>query len=117
MKDQRLLASAALFRELYDNNKDIYDVISEFIRASILLNSTWSFDATKCTQDLETTFGFQIPDAVIKTCLKNRLKRLGEIELENGVYAVTNKLDRSKSIQNEFDATKNEYKEGGQILT
>ena len=111
MKDTRLLASAALFRELYDNDKDIYDVISEFIRASILLNSNWSFNATECAHDLETTFGFQIPDAVINTCLRNRLKKNGELSLEKGMYSVTDKLDRGKSIQTEYDTTKDEYDE------
>jgi hypothetical protein len=109
MKDSRLLASAALFRELYDNDKDIYDVISEFIRASILLDSKWTFNATECNQSLIRTFGFKIPEAVIKTCLKNRLKRAGEVTFEQGVYSVTKKFDRTKSIQADFDATKNEY--------
>lgn len=111
MKDNRLLASAALFRELYDNNKDIYDVISEFIRASILLNSNWAFNVTECAHDLETTFGFQIPDAVINTCLRNRLKKNGELGLEKGVYSVADKFDREKSIQKEYDTTKEEYDE------
>jgi hypothetical protein len=109
MKDKNLLASAALFRELYDNNKDIYDVISEFIRASILLNSNWAFNVTECTHDLETTFGFQIPDAVINTCLKKRLKKNNELVLERGIYSVTDKFDKGKSIQKEYDSTKEEY--------
>ncbi len=111
MKDKNLLASAALFRELYDNNKDIYDVISEFIRASILLNSNWAFNATECAHDLETTFGFQIPDAVINTCLRNRLKKNEELELERGIYSVTGTFDKTKSIQKEYDSTKEEYDE------
>jgi len=31
MKDQRLLASIALFRELYDSNKDIYHLMFKFL--------------------------------------------------------------------------------------
>lgn len=111
MKNPHLLASVALFRELYDNNKDIYDVISEFIRATVLLNSKWSFNATDCAHDLEQHFGFQIPVAVVKTCLRNRLTRTGEFTLNNGTYAATDKFDRSKSIQAEFDVTKGEYDE------
>lgn len=111
MKDPRLLASVALFRELYDNNKDIYDVISEFIRATVLLNSKWSFNATECTQDLQEHFGFQIPVAVVKTCLRNRLTKTGEFTLDNGIYLATDKFDRGKSIQAEFDSTKGEYDE------
>lgn len=111
MKDPRLLASVALFRELYDSDKDIYDVISEFIRAAILLRSKWTFNAIECTEDLKEIFGFQIPEAVIKTCLRSRLKKTGELSLSHGTYSVTDKLDRSKSIQGEFDSTKDEYHE------
>ena len=111
MKDMRLLASAALFRELYDNDNDIYDVISEFIRASIILNAKWTFNATECAQGLKSTFGFDIPSAVLKTCLKNRLKKTGEINISHSVYTVTEKLDRGKSIQTDFDLTKNEYED------
>lgn len=111
MKNKQLLASAALFRELYDSNRDIYDVIGEFIRASILLNCNWSFNVNDCAKDLEKTFGFEIPDAVIKTCLKNRLKSAGEISLENGQYSVTENFDRSRTIQEEFNAAKSEYNE------
>ena len=81
MTDQKLLASIVLFRGLYDNNKDIYDVLSEFIRATILLNMKWSFNSTEITLDLENTFGFNIPEAVIKSCLKNRLQKSGEVDL------------------------------------
>ena len=109
MKDKRLLASAALFRELYDNNKDIYDVVSEFIRASIILNSKCSLNATESANDLEATFGFQIPDAVVNTCLRNRLKKNGELTLDRGTYSVTDAFNRETSIQAEYDETKDEY--------
>ncbi len=35
MQDNKLLASVVLFRELYDGDKDIYDVIAELIKAAI----------------------------------------------------------------------------------
>ena len=57
MTELRLLAAIALFRELYDNNKNIYDILAEFIRAGILLNSKWSFNSVECSQILEITFG------------------------------------------------------------
>jgi hypothetical protein len=116
MKNNQLLASAALFRELYDSNRDIYDVIGEFIRASILLNCNWSFNVNDCAKDLEKTFGFEIPDAVIKTCLKNRLKSAGEVSSENGEYSVTEKFDRSRTIEIEFNTAKSEYNEVTQRL-
>lgn len=111
MQEQRLLASAALMRELYDNNKDIYDVVSEFIRASILLNSRWTFNATECTKDIKKTFGFNLPQAVINTCLKKRLKKSGELSLDRGTYNVADDFDRNKSINSSLDTLQNEYNE------
>jgi hypothetical protein len=109
MTEQRLLAAIALFRELYDNNKNIYDVLAEFIRAGILLNSKWSFNSVECTQILESTFGFVIPEAVNKSCLKNRLIGSGELLLNHGVYTITDKFDKSKNINAEFIETQGEY--------
>lgn len=116
MKNKQLLASAALFRELYDSDRDIYDVIGEFIRASIQLNCTWTFNVSDCSKGLEKTFGFEIPDAVIKTCLKNRLKSAGEVALEGGQYSVTEKFDRDGTIQEDFNEAKSEYNEVTQRL-
>lgn len=111
MKDPKVLTSAALFRTLYDNNRDIYDVISEFIRSTILFNSLWSFNLTECTFNLDNDFGFQLPEAVIKTCLRNRLVKSGELTLDHGHYSVTEKFERSNSIQDEYESTKGEYDE------
>lgn len=111
MKDPKVLTSAALFRTLYDNNKDIYDVISEFIRSTVLLNSTWSFNTTECTTNLHKDFGFQLPDAIVNTCLRNRLVKSGELTVVSGVYSVTDIFERSKSILSEYESTKGEYDE------
>lgn len=102
MEDRRLLASAALFRQLHDNKKDVYDVLAEFIRSSISWNSSWSFNVTECSAMLEKYFGFKIPDAVIRTCLKKRLKRAGEISLSQGVYATTEKFVRADSLKDDY---------------
>jgi len=111
MTDQKLLASIVLFRGLYDNNKDIYDVLSEFIRATILLNMKWSFNSTEITLDLENTFGFNIPEAVIKSCLKNRLQKSGEVDLNSVTYSTTEKLDRTKNFELEYKKSQAEYDE------
>ena len=111
MKDPKILTSVALFRTLYDNNKDMYDVISEFIRSTILLNSTWSFNLTECTISLQNDFGFQIPDAIIRTCLRNRLVKSGELMLERGIYSVSPGFERSNDIKSEYESTKGEYDE------
>lgn len=70
MEDQRLLASAALFRQLHENKKDIYDVLAQFLCSTIVIHQLWEFDVTKCSQELNSDYGFDIPEAVVKSCLK-----------------------------------------------
>ncbi|NNB26701.1 hypothetical protein [Pseudomonas fragi] len=98
MKDQRLLASAALFRQLHDNKKDVYDVLGQFIKSSINISSLWSFNVTQCAISLEKDFGFKVPEAVVKTCLRNRLKRAGDLSLLAGTYSVTQQFERSDTL-------------------
>ena len=103
------MAAIALFRELHDNKHDIFDVLSEFIKTGILLESKWSFNSYECTQLLERNFGFTIPEAVIRSCLKNRLIRDKELNLNNGAYNITDSFDRSKDISGEFNKHQQEY--------
>lgn len=111
MTEQRLLAAIALFRELYNNNKNIYDILAEFIRAGVLINSKWAFNSIECVQILESTFGFDIPEAVVKSCLKNRLVNSKELVLQNGIYSVSDKFDKNKNINAEFIQSQGVYAE------
>lgn len=108
MEDRRLLASAALFRQLHENKKDVYDVLAQFIRSSISWSSTWSFNVTECSGILEKYFGFRIPDAVIRTCLKRRLKRAGELSLNQGIYSITDTFVKADSLKEEYTNTQKE---------
>jgi len=111
MSNISLLASAAIFRSLYDNNKDIYDVIAEFIRAYIILNAKWAFNSTECARGVNDTFGFNIPEAIVRTCLRNRLKNNDELELNDGLFTVTDHFDKSNDIQSELSASNDEFEE------
>ncbi|MFK5894858.1 MAG: hypothetical protein QM504_16690 [Pseudomonadota bacterium] len=110
MQENKLLASVVLFRELYDSDKDIYDVIGELIKAAIHFEKKWSFNTTEATQLLEDTFGFILPESVVKTTLKNRLKNQEEILTYNaGVYSLVNEEESdSSSLSAALDATKAE---------
>lgn len=108
MEDQRLLASAALFRQLHVNKKDVYDVLSQFINTSIILNKLWHFNVTRVTAQLLEDFSFRIPEAVVKSCLRNRLKREGYLTSAQGVFSVTEKFDTSDTIIANFESVKNE---------
>ena len=67
-----LLASIAVFKNLKDKDSDIYHVIGEFIKDIFLQNHT-AMDIVSLKKELNQNYGFNIPEAVIKTAL-NRLK-------------------------------------------
>jgi hypothetical protein len=107
-KDLNLMASCAIFRNLYDNKKDIYDVIAEYIIIIIYVENKYNFSIGDINQTLERKYGFSLPDAVIKTTIANRLKKKNIISYENGFYKL-NKIDekRSKSLKELFSNTHN----------
>jgi hypothetical protein len=73
MENQRLVASAAVFRGLYSESLDQYDVLSKFISASITLNNLHTFSISECTQCLKNDFGFEVPDAVVRRCVRKKM--------------------------------------------
>lgn len=79
------LAAVAVFRELYDQEKDIYDVLALYIKERILDNKLCSFTCAEITHNLNDTNSFKLGESVVKSALK----RLG-IPRENGRYLVPN---------------------------
>ncbi|HFD6682099.1 TPA: hypothetical protein ACS724_003264 [Providencia alcalifaciens] len=116
MEDQRLLASAALFRQLHENKKDIYDVLGQFLCSTIVIHQLWEFDVTKCSQKLNSDYGFDIPEAVVKSCLKKRLKKQDLLTFNNGKYYVTEKFERNNSLKESYEQIKNEQDYIKQLL-
>lgn len=108
MHEKTLLASVVLFKELYDSDKDIYDVIAEFIKSAMIFENKWAFNTTEATQLLSSSFGLTIPEAVIGTTLRNRLlKRDQVLSHKNGVYSLADEqLKNSQSIIKEFENLK-----------
>lgn len=109
MIDRKLIASVALFRELYDKNRDIYDVIAALLKAAIVFERKWAFNTTDASHLLESTFGFQIPEAAVKTTLRNRLKTAqGIVTFENGIYSVVSeKIPDTHLLEEELTSTRN----------
>lgn len=111
-KNANLLASVALFSELYDSKKDIYDVIAEFLKAAIIAESKWSFNSTEATQLLEELFDFKIPEAVVKQTLKNRLKKENLVSVENGLYTFLSEEEKNnKLVSKEFENLKDSHEQ------
>lgn len=84
-EDNKLLASLAVFRELYNSEKDVYGIISVFLNDLIKLKNLYSFSLNEITNCLNDTFEFEIPEAVVRTALG----RLSYLEKKQGDYLVT----------------------------
>lgn len=72
-EESKCLASLAVFRELYNNEKDIYSIICEFLKEIITSQAKHQFTLTEITSLLNETYDFKIPEAVVNTSL-NRFK-------------------------------------------
>lgn len=105
MNEHKLFASVALFRNLYDNNRDIYDVIAEFVKTSITIKKKRSFSSTEIRLLLQDLFEFNLPDAVIKSVLRDKLIKSGHIKFDSssGIYlADYSETDFSNSVEEEI---------------
>lgn len=95
----KLLASYALFKGLYDKGKDIYGVIAEYLKKTISDKGLYNFTLDEITQILNAEFEFNIPNAVVKTSL-NRIENLTKIGAN---YTVNNPNDFTSTDFNEFE--------------
>ncbi|MDA3807232.1 MAG: hypothetical protein PF440_04880 [Thiomicrorhabdus sp.] len=84
LDETKCLASLAVFRELHDSKKDVYEIISEFLLEVITSNAKYQFNILEISNLLNSTFDFKIPEAVIKTSLK----KLPFLRRDQGVYVV-----------------------------
>jgi len=85
-QQSKCLASLAVFRELYDSQKDVYGIISEFLKELIINSALHQFNLTEITNLLNETYDFNIPEAVVKTSIN----RLNFIKKNQGLYTAEN---------------------------
>ncbi len=79
------LASYVTYRQLYDDGKhDIYYVVSKFAESIIISQKLYLFGITQITEEINSQFGFFIPEYVIQSSLK----RLDYISRNNNQYTV-----------------------------
>lgn len=89
------LASYVTYRQLYDDGKcDIYFVVSKFAESIIISQRLYLFGMTEISEQINTQFGFSIPDYVIQSSLK----RLTYVSRNNNLYTVN-----AKELVNEKD--------------
>lgn len=66
---RKCMASLAVFRDLYDKRKDIYSVISEFVKLAIAEKALISFNLQQMVNVINQEYGFDLPVAVVKRAL------------------------------------------------
>lgn len=114
MKDKNLLASLAVFRELYNKNIDIYSIIAQFLCDIINTHSLNNFDISQISEPFNSSFEFDIPIPVIKSALQ----RIEYLKKEGGKYIIdVNKkkedtpieiIDRTNNIKESHNVIFNE---------
>ena len=101
-----IMASFATIKSLSDAKQyqSPYQILREFISYIILKDSLYSFSAIEMKNRLSSHFCFSIPEAIIKTALKN----LPGATLANGIYNISQDEVCADSL---FERTKTESDE------
>lgn len=87
--NKKCMASLAVFRSLYDKEKDLYSVIASFSKQLIISQRLNGFELQEFCSKFKDEYGFDLPTAVIKTSLK----RLNFLKIEHTYYLLTECLD------------------------
>ena len=66
---RKCMASLAVFRNLYNQKRDVYCVIAEFIKLAIAEKALSSFDLQQMVNIINQDYGFDLPVAVVKRAL------------------------------------------------
>ena len=100
------MASFATLKSLSDVKKyqSPYQILREFINYIIVSDSLYSFSAVEMKNCLNSHFSFSIPEAVVKTALKN----MPGANLTDGIYTISKADLRSDEL---FEKTKREADE------
>lgn len=89
------LASYVTYRQLYNDGKcDIYYVVSKFAESIIISKKLYLFGITEISEQINSQFGFSIPEYVIQSSLK----RLAYVSRNNNLYTVS-----AAMVMNETD--------------
>lgn len=110
MRKNNLLASVALFRKLYEKEdyNNIYDILAEFIRGAVIYENKLTYTSEEIKGLLKKVYGFEIPESVIKTTLRNRFD--GKLSKISSSYTFqSTEKDNFEKIEEELDTVNNQY--------
>ena len=103
-----LIASIAVFTNLYDAEHDIYSVLARFVTATINQKNMWSFDITTLRNRLRECFEIDVYESVLKTVIRNRLK--DSITSTNGEYHAKPSAEALKDFDRQLSAQDTKYR-------
>lgn len=101
---KKCMASLAVFRDLYNQKKDIYFVIAEFEKLAVAEKALSSFNLQQMVNIIKHDYGLDLPSAVVKRAL-GRLKFLDK---SNDNYTVNKDIEfNADEIRKNTDAEDN----------
>ena len=109
---RKCMAALAVFRQLYDSRKNIYKIISEFVKHIITKHGLKSFELQEIKNLLCQEYGFDIPSAVLRSSLKS-LKNI--TSSSSGNFIVSKEFVQDKENE-EFSKISNEAEEKNQRI-
>jgi hypothetical protein len=98
-----LLASIALFGELYksDKKESLWDILADFIKGAVSFENRYTFTSTEIKELLSRIYGFdKIPESVIRTTIKHKLKNCVKSENGNINFDANSCADAIRTIEN-----------------
>lgn len=96
------LAALALFRELYNNNKNVYIILRTFVEYVVVKSNKTQFTATDIAGLLKKEFNFMIPEAVIDYTCKKHCANITTVR--KGIY----ECEINAELKDEFEKTNGE---------
>lgn len=105
LKNFKCVSSLSVLRKMYENQQDIYDIISEFVKTIIVSRSLKTFELLEMCNYLKEEYGVEIVTNVVKTALKKidilkRVKNVYTLEkclAQEEVKSINEQISQSKS--------------------
>lgn len=96
-KSNSILASYAVYKNLYDNReyRSSYQIIAQFIKYIIYEKNLRKISVTDINNSLKEEFGFLLPDAVIRTSMKN----IDQVERISHRYRLKESINYDESFE------------------
>jgi len=108
MKQKNLLASVALFGELYNSDKymGVPSIIAEFIKGAMASEKKYCLSSFEIVRLLEKVYDFTIPESVIRTILITNLKSVVTVK-KNIFHFNDSFVSEFTDIEKEIDVKTN----------